>query len=160
MTRTLFLQGLHSPFGIALVDGNLYVADTDAVLRFPYVNGETTISDNGTKLADLPAGPIDHHWTKNILPSRDGAKLYVSVGSNSNVGENGMENEVGRAAIWEIDRVTGRSRVFASGLRNPNGMDRRPQSGALWTAVNERDEIGDDLVPDYMTSVREGGFYG
>jgi glucose/arabinose dehydrogenase len=159
-TRTPFLQGLHSPFGIALVDGNLYVADTDAVLRFPYTNGETTISDNGTKLADLPAGPIDHHWTKNILPSRDGAKLYVSVGSNSNVGENGMENEVGRAAIWEIDRVTGRSRVFASGLRNPNGMDWQPQSGALWAAVNERDEIGDDLVPDYMTSVREGGFYG
>ena len=159
-TRSVFLQGLHSPFGIALVGGDLYVADTDAVLRFPYRNGETTITDQGTKILDLPAGRIDHHWTKNILADRDGSKLYVSVGSNSNVGENGMENEVGRATIWEIDRATGRSRVFASGLRNPNGMDWQPQSGALWTVVNERDEIGDDLVPDYMTALRDGAFYG
>ena len=159
-TRATFLQGLFSPFGMALVGNDLYVANTDAVLRFPYTEGATSITVSGTKLADLPAFPLDHHWTKNIIASKDGTKLYATVGSNSNIAENGFELEEGRAAIWEIDRATGRSRIFASGLRNPNGLAWEPQTGALWTAVNERDELGDDLVPDYITSVRDGGFYG
>ena len=159
-SRSVFLTGLNSPFGMTLVGDTLYVADTDAVLAFPYKAGETAITAPGVKLLDLPAGPIDHHWTKNIIASPDGAKLYVTVGSNSNVGENGIGAEKGRAAIWEVDRATGRSRVFASGLRNPNGLDFEPKTGALWTAVNERDELGDDLVPDYMTSVKDGAFYG
>jgi len=159
-TKTVFLQGLHSPFGMALVGNDLYVADTDAILRFPYRSGDTSITAQGTKLIDLPAGPIDHHWTKNIIASRDGTKLYVTVGSNSNVGENGMNEEEGRAAIWEVDRATGKSRIFASGMRNANGMGWEPQTGALWASVNERDELGYDLVPDYMTAVRDGAFYG
>jgi glucose/arabinose dehydrogenase len=160
-TRTVFLDhDLRSPFGMALVGNDLYVANTDALMRFPYRGGATSIADKGVKVIDLPAGPINHHWTKNVIASRDGARLYVSVGSNSNVGENGMEEEAGRAAIWEVDPKTGRSRIFASGLRNPNGMGWEPDSGALWTVANERDEIGDDLVPDYITSVRDGGFYG
>ena len=158
--QTVFLAGLHSPFGMALVGNTLYVANTDAILRFPYTDGETQINAVGEKVADLPAGVINHHWTKNVIASRDGSRLYATVGSNSNVGENGLENEVNRAAILEIDPTTGRSRVFASGLRNPNGLAWQPQSGLLWTAVNERDEIGSDLVPDYMTSVKDGGFYG
>ncbi|MGH8494584.1 MAG: PQQ-dependent sugar dehydrogenase [Gammaproteobacteria bacterium] len=159
-TRTVFLEELNSPFGMALVGSDFYVANTDAVVRFPYRDGDTEITGPGEKLADLPAGPINHHWTKNLIANRDGSRLYVTVGSNSNVAENGMENEVDRAAILEIDPATGRSRLFASGLRNPNGLDWHPRSGALWTAVNERDEIGSDLVPDYMTSVQDGGFYG
>jgi glucose/arabinose dehydrogenase len=159
-TRTVFLAGLNSPFGMALVGGDLYVANTDAVVRFPYTAGDLEIKASGTKVADLPAGTINHHWTKNILASRDGKRLYATVGSNSNVGENGMAAEAGRAAIVEVDLASGRSRLFASGLRNPNGMDWQPQSGVLWTAVNERDELGSDLVPDYMTSVKEGAFYG
>ena len=159
-TRTIFLQGLHSPFGMALVGHDFYVADSDAVLRFPYRDGDTRITAAGTKLLDLPAGTINHHWTKNILASRDGSKLYVTVGSNSNVGENGIDQEFGRAQIIEVDRASGKSRTFASGLRNPNGLAWNPQTGALWTTVNERDEIGSDLVPDYMTSVKDGGFYG
>ena len=158
--RTIFLQGLHSPFGMALVGHDFYVADSDAVLRFPYRDGDTRITAAGTKLLDLPAGTINHHWTKNILASRDGSKLYVTVGSNSNVGENGIDQEFGRAQIIEVDRASGKSRTFASGLRNPNGLAWNPQTGALWTTVNERDEIGSDLVPDYMTSVKDGGFYG
>jgi len=138
----------------------LYVANTDALLRFDYVEGATAINTPGVKVADLPAGPINHHWTKNVIASRDGKKLYVTVGSNSNVGENGMDKEVNRAGILEIDPATGATRVFASGIRNPNGLAWEPQGGALWTAANERDEIGSDLVPDYMTSVRDGGFYG
>ena len=159
-TSTVFLSGLNSPFGMALVGDNFYVADTDAVLRFPYHAGDTQISVAGTKVVDLPAGTINHHWTKNVIASADGTKLYVTVGSNSNVGENGMAAEEGRAAIWEVDLKSGAHRVFASGLRNPNGLGWEPDSGALWTAVNERDEIGSDLVPDYMTSVKDGGFYG
>jgi len=159
-TRTLFLQGLNSPFGMTLVGNDLYVANSDALVRFTYRSGETRITELGVKVIDLPAGPINHHWTKNVIASRDGSRLYVTVGSNSNVGENGMENEVNRAAIWEVDPATGRSRIFASGLRNPNGLAWQPQSGALWTTVNERDEIGSDLVPDYMTSVQDGAFYG
>jgi glucose/arabinose dehydrogenase len=159
-TRTVFIKGLNSPFGMVLVGSNLYVANTDAIVRFPYKEGSTEITEPGVKVADLPAGDINHHWTKNIIASPDGSRLYVTVGSNSNVGENGLENEVNRAAILEVDPATGRSRVFASGLRNPNGLGWQPQSGALWTAVNERDELGSDLVPDYMTSVKDGGFYG
>ena len=159
-TRSVFLRNLFSPFGMALVGSDFYVANADAVVRFPYEEGQTEITAPGTKLADLPGGPINHHWTKSLVASSDGSKLYVGVGSNSNIAENGIEAEERRAAILEIDRATGRSRVFASGLRNPVGMDWQPQSGALWVAVNERDELGDDLVPDYMTSVREGGFYG
>ncbi len=159
-TRTTFLQGLYSPFGMALVGNDFYVANTDAIVRFPYTTGATSITVQGTKLVDLPAAPLDHHWTKNIIASKDGSKLYATVGSNSNIAENGFNLEEGRAAIWEIDRATGRSRIFASGLRNPNGLAWEPETGALWTAVNERDELGDDLVPDYITSVRDGGFYG
>ena len=158
--RTVLLAGLHSPFGMALVGGDLYVANSDAVLRFPYTSGDTRITAAATVLAPLPAGPINHHWTKNLIASRDGSKLYVTVGSNSNVGERGIDAEEGRAAIWEVDTRSGAHRVFASGLRNPNGMAWEPASGALWTVVNERDEIGSDLVPDYLTSVKDGAFYG
>jgi glucose/arabinose dehydrogenase len=159
-TRTVFLTGLNSPFGMALVGNILYVANTDSIMRFPYKAGDTQITVPGAKVIDLPAGTINHHWTKNIIASRDGSHLYVTVGSNSNAGENGMENEVNRAAVLEVDPATGRSRLFASGLRNPNGMDWELLSGALWTAVNERDELGSDLVPDYMTAVQDGAFYG
>jgi glucose/arabinose dehydrogenase len=158
--RTVLLQGLNSPFGMALVGNELFVADSDAVLRFPYVTGETRITAPGIKLLDLPAGTINHHWTKNLIASPDGTRLYVTVGSNSNVGERGMAVEAERAAIWEVDIKSGAHRVFASGLRNPNGLAWEPQTGALWTVVNERDELGSDLVPDYLTSVRDGGFYG
>jgi len=159
-TRTVFLSGLNSPFGMTLVGSDLYVANTDSIMRFPYKAGDTQITAPGVKVADLPAGTINHHWTKNVIASRDGSRLYVTVGSNSNAGENGMHNEVNRAAIFEVDPATGSSRLFASGLRNPNGLDWQPQSGALWTVVNERDELGSDLVPDFLTSVQDGAFYG
>ena len=159
-TRTVFLENLNSPFGMTLVGTDLYVADTDRLLRFHYEEGDTAIKSQPIKVADLPGGTLNHHWTKNVIASKDGSKLYVTVGSNSNVAENGMDKEEGRAAIWEVDRATGNHRIFASGLRNPNGMAWEPQSGALWTAVNERDEIGSDLVPDYITSVKDGAFYG
>jgi len=159
-TRTVFIDKLHSPFGMALVGDELYVADTDAILRFKYENGATQISTPGEKFMDLPAGEINHHWTKNILASRDGKKLYVTVGSNSNAAENGIDAENGRAAIMEVDIESKQARLFATGLRNPNGMSWQPQSGALWTVVNERDELGNELVPDYLTSVRDGAFYG
>ena len=159
-TRTVFLENLNSPFGMTLVGNDLYVADTDRLLRFHYENGETAIKSQPIKVVDLPGGTLNHHWTKNVIASKDGSKLYVTVGSNSNVGENGMDQEEGRAAIWEVDRATGNHRIFASGIRNPNGLAWEPQSGTLWTAVNERDEIGSDLVPDYITSVKDGGFYG
>ncbi|VVM45524.1 hypothetical protein PS858_02430 [Pseudomonas fluorescens] len=159
-TRTVFLENLNSPFGMTLVGNDLYVADTDRLLRFHYEVGDTAIKSQPIKVVDLPGGTLNHHWTKNVIASKDGSKLYVTVGSNSNVAENGMDQEVGRAAIWEVDRATGNHRIFASGIRNPNGLAWEPQSGALWTAVNERDEIGSDLVPDYITSVKDGGFYG
>lgn len=158
--RSVLLEGLNSPFGMALVGNDLYVANTDAVLRFPYQAGDTRITAAGRQIVALPAGPINHHWTKNLIASRDGSKLYVTVGSNSNVGERGMAAEAERAAIWEVDIRSGAHRVFASGLRNPNGLAWEKQSGMLWTVVNERDELGSDLVPDYLTSVRDGGFYG
>jgi len=158
-TRTVFLEHLNSPFGMALVGSDLYVANADALWRFPYKTGATSIADAGTKVLDLPAG-INHHWTKNVVATPDGKKLYITVGSNSNVAENGMEAEQGRAAIWEYDIAAGRARIYASGLRNPNGLAFQPQTKALWATVNERDELGNDLVPDYMTAVREGAFYG
>jgi len=158
--RETFIQDLHSPFGMTLVGKTFYVANTDALVAFPYKDGATRISEPGAKLVDLPGGTLNHHWTKNVIASKDGSHLYVTVGSNSNVAENGLDQEVDRAAIWEIDRRTGSHRVFASGLRNPNGLAWEPHSGALWTAVNERDELGSDLVPDYMTAVKDGGFYG
>ena len=160
--RHVFLDreaGLHSPFGMALVGNDLYVANANGIVRYPYRSGDTRIHAPATPVTDLPAG-LNHHWTKALIASPDGSKLYATVGSNSNVGENGMEIEEGRAAIWEVDRATGRKRLFASGLRNPNGMGWEPSTGVLWTVVNERDEIGSDLVPDYLTSVRDGGFYG
>ncbi|MGB6211904.1 PQQ-dependent sugar dehydrogenase [Pseudomonas mandelii] len=159
-TRTVFLENLNSPFGMTLVGNDLYVADTDRLLRFHYENDDTAIKSQPIKVVDLPGGTLNHHWTKNVIASKDGSKLYVTVGSNSNVGENGLDQEEGRAAIWEVDRATGNHRIFASGIRNPNGLAWEPQTGALWTAVNERDEIGSDLVPDYITSVKDGGFYG
>jgi glucose/arabinose dehydrogenase len=159
-TRYTFLSGLYSPFGMALIGNNFYVANADAVVRFRYTPGETTISSAGTRLVTLPGGRLNHHWTKSLIANTSGTKLYSGVGSNSNVAENGIDKEQDRAAIWEIDVATGAHRVFASGLRNPVGMAWEPFTGALWVAVNERDELGSDLVPDYMTSVKEGGFYG
>lgn len=159
-TRSVLVAGLNSPFGMALVGNVLHVANSDALVRFPYSEGQTQITTNATKVADLPSRPLNHHWTKSLISSVDGSKLYVGVGSNSNVAENGIDKEEGRAAIWEIDAQSGKHRIFASGLRNPVGMAWEPETGVLWTAVNERDELGSDLVPDYMTSVQEGGFYG
>jgi glucose/arabinose dehydrogenase len=158
--RFVLLRGLYSPFGMAMVKGQLVVANSDALVRFPYRDGDTTITAPGVVVTALPAGTINHHWTKNVIASVDGATLYVAVGSNSNVGENGMAVEVERAAIWAVDMAAGTHRVFASGLRNPVGLAFEPTTRALWTAVNERDEIGGDLVPDYMTAVRDGAFYG
>jgi glucose/arabinose dehydrogenase len=155
--RTVFLQNLNSPFGMALVGGDFYVANADGIVRFPYKTGDTEIKTAPAKVTDLPAG-INHHWTKNLIASPDGSKLYATVGSNSNVAEKGMGIEEGRAAIWEVDVKTGQKRLFATGLRNPNGM--AWVSGTLWTVVNERDELGSDLVPDYLTSVKDGSFYG
>ena len=159
-TRSVLREGLNSPFGMALVGDRLYVANSDAVVSFAYRSGQTRIDGPAIKLVDLPAGPVNHHWTKNIIASADGKHLYVTVGSNSNVAEKGMAIEAGRAAIWEVDIDSGAHRIFASGLRNPNGMGWEPDSGVLWTVVNERDELGSDLVPDYLTSVRDGAFYG
>jgi glucose/arabinose dehydrogenase len=158
--KRVFLKGLNSPFGMALVGDTLYVANTDGIVRFPYREGELEITATAQPVAPLPGGPLNHHWTKNIIASPDGRKLYATSGSNSNLGENGMDKEVDRAAILEVDIASGKTRLFASGLRNPNGLAWNPQTGLLWTVVNERDELGSDLVPDYLTSVKDGGFYG
>jgi len=158
--RFVLLSGLHSPFGMALVGDQLYVADTDALLRFPFKLGETGITAKPDKLVDLPAGPINHHWTKNVIATPDGSKLYVAVGSNSNVGDRGMRVEEGRAAIWEVDAKSGDHRIYAYGVRNPVGLGWEPTTKQLWMVVNERDGLGSDLVPDYLTSVQFGGFYG
>jgi glucose/arabinose dehydrogenase len=158
--RTIFLDHLHSPYGVALVGDTLYVANTDAIMAYKYAPGATRIDGPGVKLTDLPAGPIDHHWTKSLAASLDGAKLYVGVGSNSNITENGMAVEEGRAAIYEVDRQTGAKRIYASGTRNPTNLAVDPKSGRLFAVVNERDEIGPDLVPDYLTMVQDGAFYG
>jgi len=159
-TRGTFIKNLNSPFGMVLVDKDLYIANADSVMRFPYTEGATSITSAGMKVMDLPGGPINHHWTKNITASPDGRFLYITVGSNSNAGENGMDKEEGRAAIWEFERASGKSRLYATGLRNAAGMAWEPKTKALWTVVNERDELGDDLVPDYLTSVKDGAFYG
>ncbi len=158
-TRETFMQGLVSPFGMALVGNQLYIANADSIVKVPYESGQTSISAAPAKVTDLPAG-ANHHWTKNIIASADGSKLYATVGSNSNIGDNGLAAEEGRAAIWEVDLATGSKRLFATGLRNPNGLGWEPESQALWTVVNERDELGNDLVPDYLTSVKDGAFYG
>jgi glucose/arabinose dehydrogenase len=157
-TKTVFIDALNSPFGMALVGDDLYVADSGAVLKFAYKPGETSIAEPGVKLTDLPAGPINHHWTKNIIASADGSKLYATTGSNSNAGDNGIEAEQGRACIWEIDRASGEKHLFATGIRNPNGM--AWEGDVLWTVSNERDELGDDLPADFLTSVKRGAFYG
>jgi glucose/arabinose dehydrogenase len=157
---TVLISDMHSPFGMAVLNGSLYVANTDAIMRYPFNPGDQTINGSGEKLTDLPAGPIDHHWTKSLTISPDGTKLYVGVGSNSNIVERGLAAERGRAAIYEVDPNTGAMREFASGLRNPNGLTFEPMTKTLWAVVNERDELGNDLVPDYMTSVKDGGFYG
>ncbi|HEY8572349.1 sorbosone dehydrogenase family protein [Phenylobacterium sp.] len=159
-TRTVFARGVKRPFGMTLVGNTLYVATDHSVVRFPWSPGQTAVQGAGETVFELPGEPLNHHWTKNVVASRDGTKLYATVGSNSNIGENGMAIEEGRAAIWEYDLATGRKRLFATGLRNPNGIDFEPQTGAMWTVVNERDEIGNDLPPDYLTSVKDGGFYG
>jgi glucose/arabinose dehydrogenase len=159
-TQTVLIDALDSPFGMALVGNDLYVADTDAVLKFTYKPGDTSIAEPGVKVTDLPAGPINHHWTKNIIASADGTKLYATTGSNSNAGDNGIEAEDGRAALYEIDRASGTKRLFATGIRNPNGLAWAPGTNVLWAVVNERDELGNDLVPDYLTSVKDGAFYG
>jgi glucose/arabinose dehydrogenase len=159
-SQSVFLDHLNSPFGVALVGNDLYIANTDAIVKYPYHDGDTKITAPGEVLTPLPGGPIDHHWTKSLVASPDGSLLYVGVGSNSNITENGIEAEKNRADILEVDRATGRFRVFASGLRNPNGLAFEPQTHALWAVINERDELGPDLVPDYMTSVKDGAFYG
>lgn len=158
--RTVFIDHLFHPFGVVLVGNDLYVANTNAVMRFPYHEGDTHISAPGVKLTDLPGGPIDHHWTKSLTASPDGTKLYAGVGSNSNITENGMQAEMERASIWEIDRASGAHRLYATGTRNPNGLQFEPTTHVLWAVVNERDELGPDLVPDYLTSIKDGGFYG
>jgi glucose/arabinose dehydrogenase len=158
--KTVFIDHLYSPSGVVLVGQDPYVANTDAIIRYHYTEGQTQITEPGTKLADLPGGPIDHHWTKCLTASPDGSLLYVGVGSNSNITENGMEAEKGRAAVWEVDRASGRSRIFAGGIRNPTSLAFEPQTKVLWAVANERDELGPNLVPDYLTSVRENGFYG
>lgn len=158
--RSVLVSGLHSPFGMALVGKRLYIANTDGIVSVPYSDGVTEIRAEPVSLAALPAGPLNHHWTKGLIAHPDHKRLYAAVGSNSDHGENGMENEIDRAAILEVDIATGSKRIFASGLRNPVGMDWEPASDTLWTTVNERDELGGDLVPDYMTSVVDGGFYG
>ena len=158
--KHVFLDHLHSPFGVVLVGNDFYVANTDAVIRFSYTSGQTELTGEGEKLCDLPGGPIDHHWTKSLTASPDGTQLYAGVGSNSNITENGIQAEVGRAAIWQIDRNSGAHREYATGLRNPNGLQFEPQTHMLWAVINERDELGPDLVPDYLTSVHDGAFYG
>jgi glucose/arabinose dehydrogenase len=158
--KTVFLEHLNSPFGVVLVGNTLYVANTDGIVAYPYTAGATRITAAPLKLAELPAGEINHHWTKSLTASPDGSKLYVGVGSNSNITENGMDVEQGRAAIYEVDRLTGAKRIYASGVRNPTGLAFEPGTNKLFAIANERDEIGPDLVPDYLTAIREGGFYG
>jgi len=158
--KSIFAQGLKQPFGMTLVGETLYIANSDGLVGFPYQSGQVQVRGTGTKVLDLPGGPINHHWTKNVVASPDGSKLFATVGSNSNIGENGMAAEEGRAAIWEYDRATSKTRVYATGIRNPNGIDFEPTTEVMWTVSNERDEIGNDLPPDYLTSVKDGGFYG
>ena len=159
-SRSVFLKGLNQPLGMLVLGNYFYVANTDGLIQFPYTPGTSNISGSGKKIVDLPAGGYNNHWTRNIISNRQGTKIYISVGSESNVGENGMENEVRRANILEVNPDGSGERIYARGLRNPVGMDWLPGTETLWTAVNERDELGDELVPDYLTSVQQGGFYG
>lgn len=158
--QVVLIDKLHSPFGIVMVGNGLFIAETDRIMRYTYTVGQTSVAGTGTLVTLLPGGPIDHHWTKSLTASPDGSKLYVGIGSNSNIVERGISAEQDRARIWEVDPVTGATRIYATGLRNPNGLTFQPATGKLWTVVNERDEIGQNLVPDYMTSVSDGGFYG
>ena len=158
--RETFLTGLNQPFGMLILGNSFYVANTDGILRFPYQAGQTKITGKGEKIKDLPAGGYNNHWTRNLLANEDGSKIYVTVGSGSNVQEHGDENEIRRANILEINPDGSGERIYASGLRNPVGVDWQPGTKKLWAAVNERDELGDELVPDYITSVKEGAFYG
>lgn len=158
--QSAFLKGLNQPYGMLIIGNSFYVANTDGLLKYPYHTGDTKITANGKKILSLPAGGYNNHWTRNLIASTDHTKIFVSVGSGSNVGENGMENEVRRANILEINPDGSGERVYASGLRNPVGMDWAPGTKTLWAAINERDGLGDDLVPDYITSVKEGAFYG
>ncbi len=158
--QTVFLDKVTSAFGMVLVGNDFYLATGDAITRYPYIAGDTKITAPGVKLTDLPGGPINHHWTKSLTASPDGTKLYAGVGSNSNITENGIGAELDRAAIWEVDRMTGAHRLYATGLRNPNGLTFEPTTQQLWAVINERDELGPNLVPDYMTSVKDGAFYG
>ena len=157
--RTVLIDGLNAPYGLALVQGTLYVANQDALLAFPYKDGETRITAPGRVVTALPAH-INHHWTKSLTASRDGSRLFVGIGSNSNVGENGLEVEQDRAEVWEVDPATGAHRALATGIRNPTALAIEPATSALWAVANERDELGQNLVPDYLTSVRPGAFYG
>ena len=159
-TKTVFLAGLFSPIGMALIGSDFYVGNADALMRYPYTEGATSITAQGTKVVDLPGGPVYGHWTRNIIASADGSKIYVAVGSTGNIADNGIEQEKNRANILEVDPAAGQLRVFAGGLRNPTGLALEPETGTLWTAVNERDMLGNDLVPDSMTSVKDGAFYG
>jgi glucose/arabinose dehydrogenase len=158
--RHVFISALNSPIGMALIGDAFYVADSDALLRFTYHSGDTELKSPPAVIADLPGGTINHHWTKSLIASADGHKLYVGVGSNSNAGENGLEVEKERSSVWQVDPSGGSHKIYASGLRNPVGLAFEPESGVLWVAVNERDELGDHLPPDYMTGLREGAFYG
>jgi glucose/arabinose dehydrogenase len=158
--KTVFLTGLNRPFGMLILDNRFYVANTDGILVFPYREGQTRLTGKGKKILTLPAGGYNSHWTRNLIARKDGQRIFVTVGSASNVGEYGMKNERRRACILEIKPDGSGERIYASGLRNPQGMDFAPGTNTLWTAVNERDELGDDLVPDFLTSVRENGFYG
>ncbi|MBC7919812.1 MAG: PQQ-dependent sugar dehydrogenase, partial [Ferruginibacter sp.] len=158
--REIFLTGLNQPFGMLVLGSSFYVANTDGLWQYPYQAGQTRITAKGKKILALPAGGYNNHWTRNLLANADGSKIYVSVGSGTNVAEKGMENEIRRAGILEINPDGSGERIYAGGLRNPVGMDWAPGTQTLWTAVNERDELGDELVPDYITGVKEGGFYG
>ena len=157
--RSVLIENLNAPYGLAFVEGQIYVANQDALLAFPYQDGQTKITAKGVEVAKLPS-QINHHWTKAMTASADGSKLYVGIGSNSNVGERGMDVEEERAVVWEIDRLTGAHRTLARGIRNPTAMAIEPRSNQLWSVVNERDELGPQLVPDYLTRVRDGAFYG
>lgn len=159
-SRNTFLSGLNQPLGMLVLNNQFYVANTDGLLVYPYTANANTISGTGKKILELPAGGYNNHWTRNLLAAKDGKHIYISVGSGSNVAEHGMENEVRRANILEINPDGTGERIYASGLRNPVGMDWAPGTNTLWTAVNERDELGDELVPDYITGVKDGGFYG
>jgi glucose/arabinose dehydrogenase len=159
-TREVFIKDLNKPFGMLVLKDFFYIANTDGLYKYPYKNTPLKLETKGVKILELPAGGYNNHWTRNIISNADGSKIYVSVGSGSNVGENGMDKEIRRAAILEINPDGTDEKIYASGLRNPVGMDWNPVNKELWTAVNERDELGDDLVPDYITSVKRDGFYG